>query len=228
MNKKLWIRYVISGIVGVLGMAAALFLAAGRLDWWGAWGAIAVMTAWTAAMVVIMGWVQPELLEQRMGANREKNSADAVIISLINLATFVRYIVAGLDIRNGWSGAFPAWAQLAALVICFLGYDALFIWAIASNKFFTQIARLQPERGQVVVTGGPYRWIRHPGYTGVMLYELAVCVLLGSWWAYCASAVSVALIVIRTAREDRMLQTNLPGYADFAQRVRYRLLPGIW
>jgi protein-S-isoprenylcysteine O-methyltransferase Ste14 len=144
------------------------------------------------------------------------------------MTTFIRYIVAGLDVRNGWSGGFPAGAQIAALVICFLGYDALFIWAITSNKFFTQVVRLQPERGQVVVTGGPYRWVRHPGYIGVIFYELAVCILLGSWWAFIASGVSVTLIVIRTALEDRLLQAKLPGYAEYAQRVRYRLLPGIW
>jgi protein-S-isoprenylcysteine O-methyltransferase Ste14 len=228
LKNKLWVRYAVSGIIGVIGMAAALFLAAGRLDWAGAWGALAVMAVWTIAMIVIMGWVQPGLLEQRMGANREKNSADTVMVSLINLASFIRYIVAGLDIRNGWSGAFPSGAQIAALIICFLGYDLLFIWAISSNGFFTQIVRVQPERGQTVVSGGPYRFVRHPGYAGVILFELAVCILLGSWWALVASAVSVMVIVIRTALEDHLLQAKLAGYAEYAQRVRYRLLPGIW
>jgi protein-S-isoprenylcysteine O-methyltransferase Ste14 len=227
-HKKLLARYIFSAGVGVLGMAAVLFLAAGRFDWPGAWAAVAVMTVWTAGMVVVMGWIQPGLLEQRLGANREKNSTDAILVSLINLTSFIRYIVAGLDFRNGWSGAFPAGAQIAALIVCFLGYDLLFLWAISSNGFFSQIARIQTERGQTVVTGGPYRFVRHPGYAGVILYELAVCVVLGSWWALIASAVSVTLIVIRTSLEDRMLQANLSGYAEYAQKVRYRLLPGIW
>ncbi len=227
-HKRLLARYIFSGVAGVLGMAAVLFLAAGTFGWPGAWAAVAVMTVWTAGMVVVMGWVQPGLLEQRLGANREKNSTDAILISLINLTSFIRYIVAGVDFRNGWSGAFPAGAQTAALIVCFMGYDLLFIWAISSNGFFSQIARIQTDRGQTVVTGGPYRFLRHPGYLGVILYELAVCVLLGSWWALIASAVSVSLIVVRTALEDRMLQGQLPGYAEYAQRVRYRLLPGIW
>ncbi len=227
-HNKLLGRYIFSGVVGVLGMAAVLFLAAGTFVWPGAWAAVAVMTIWTAGMIAVMGWIQPGLLEQRLGANREKNSTDAILVSLINLTSLIRYIVAGLDFRNGWSGAFPAGAQPAALLVCFLGYDLLFLWAISSNGFFSQIARIQTERGQTVVSGGPYRLVRHPGYLGVILFELAVCILLGSWWALIASAVSVALIIIRTSIEDRMLQTGLAGYTEYAKQVRYRLLPGIW
>ena len=104
----------------------------------------------------------------------------------------------------------------------------MFVWATASNAFFSQIVRIQAERDHTVATGGPYRVVRHPGYTGAILCELAVPVLLASWPALIAGVVGAALLVLRTALEDRTLQAELAGYAEFARRVRYRLLPGIW
>jgi len=104
----------------------------------------------------------------------------------------------------------------------------LVVWATASNTFFSQVVRIQTERGHTVATGGPYRYLRHPGYFGAILYELAAPILLGSWPALLISSVSAALLVLRTALEDRTLQAELPGYTEYARRVRYRLLPGIW
>ena len=140
----------------------------------------------------------------------------------------MRYILAGLDQRHGWTGGFPVGAQLAALALCVLGNDVLFIWAAAANAYFSRITRIQTERGHAVVSSGPYRWVRHPAYTGSILYEIAVSVLLASWPALIASGVSTALLILRTVLEDRTLQAELAGYADYARRVRYRLLPGIW
>jgi protein-S-isoprenylcysteine O-methyltransferase Ste14 len=111
--------------------------------------------------------------------------------------------------------------------VCVLGY-ALFVWATASNTFFSQIVRIQSERGHTVVTGGPYHYVRHPAYVGAILYELAVPILLASWWALIASGLSAILLILRTALEDRALQSELTGYIDYARQVRHRLLPGIW
>jgi protein-S-isoprenylcysteine O-methyltransferase Ste14 len=138
-----------------------------------------------------------------------------------------RYIVAGLDQRYGWTGSFPLAAQIVALAVCALGY-ALVVWATAANAFFSQIVRIQSECGHAVVTGGPYRYVRHPAYVGAILYELAAPVLLASWWALIPSGLNAILLVLRTALEDRTLQTGLTGYADYARQVRHRLLPGIW
>lgn len=102
------------------------------------------------------------------------------------------------------------------------------IWATASNAFFSQIVRIQTERGHAVASGGPYRYLRHPGYAGAIVYEAAVPILLASGWSGIASGAAVALLVLRTVLEDRTLQAELPGYADYARRVRYRLVPGIW
>jgi protein-S-isoprenylcysteine O-methyltransferase Ste14 len=116
---------------------------------------------------------------------------------------------------------------LAALLIGILGY-ALFVWATASNTFFSQIVRIQVERGHTVVTGSPYRTVRHPGYAGAILFELAVPILLASWGALITGGLGAILLILRTALEDRTLQAELAGYMDYARQVRYRLVPGIW
>jgi len=121
----------------------------------------------------------------------------------------------------------PLTAQIAALVVSALGYG-LVVWATASNAFFSQVVRIQSERGHSVATGGPYRYARHPAYLGTILYELAVPVLLASWWALIVGGLNVILLILRTALEDRTLRAELTGYDDYAREVRYRLLPGIW
>ena len=139
----------------------------------------------------------------------------------------MRYILAGLDQRYGWTGGFPLVAQMAALAVCVLSY-ALLAWAMASNTFFSQIVRIQSDRGHAVATNGPYRYVRHPAYVGMILFELAMSTLLASWWAIIAGGLCAILLILRTALEDRTLQVELTGYVDYARRVRYRLLPGIW
>jgi protein-S-isoprenylcysteine O-methyltransferase Ste14 len=213
--------------MGLVIMGVALFWPARRLDWWAAWAALAVMAAWSVATAVVIFRFNPGLLAERLGPRKGARSWDLAIMSIVGLLQLARYIVAGLDQRYGWTGGFPLAAQGAALVLCGLSY-ALVVWATASNAFFSQIVRIQSERGHTVATGGPYCYVRHPAYVGAILYELAVPVLLASWWAGIASGVSVPLLILRTALEDRTLQTELSGYAEYAHQVRYRLLPGIW
>jgi len=228
MNAKLVVRYVIREALGLAGMGVALFWSAGRIDWWPGWAALVVMFAWMAGTAIVILRLNPALLAERLGPRRGAKSWDTAIMSSLGLVQLVRYIVAGLDQRHGWTGGLPAAAQIAALAVCALGYDLLFVWATASNAFFSQIVRIQPERGQTVVTGGPYRTVRHPAYIGAILYELAVPVLLASWWAMIPSGLAAILLILRTALEDRTLQAELAGYGDYAQRVRYRLVSGLW
>jgi protein-S-isoprenylcysteine O-methyltransferase Ste14 len=227
MDTKLIARYAIRETLGIVGMGVALFWSAGKIDWWPAWAAIGVMLAWMIATAIVIFRLNPDLLAERLGPRKGAKSWDTAILSIINLTTLVRYIVAGLDQRYGWTGGFPLAAQIAALTVCVLGY-ALFVWATASNTFFSQIVRIQSERGHTVVTGGPYHYVRHPAYVGAILYELAVPILLASWWALIASGLSAILLILRTALEDRALQSELTGYIDYARQVRHRLLPGIW
>jgi protein-S-isoprenylcysteine O-methyltransferase Ste14 len=227
MNTKLVIRYAIREALGLVVMGVALFWPAGRIDWWPAWAAIAVMLAWISATAVVILRVNPDLLAERLGPRRGAKPWDTAIMSILGITQLGRYILAGLDQRYGWTGGLPLAAQIAALIVCILGY-ALVVWATASNAFFSQIVRIQVERGHTVARGGPYRFVRHPAYLGAILYELAVPILLASGWALTASGLNAVLLVLRTALEDRTLQAELSGYGDYAGEVRYRLLPGIW
>jgi protein-S-isoprenylcysteine O-methyltransferase Ste14 len=148
-------------------------------------------------------------------------------MSILRLMQLVRYILAGLDQRYGWTSGFPLTVQTAAITLCLLS-SGLFSWAMASNIFFSQIVRIQAERGHAVATNGPYRYVRHPGYAGMILFEFGISALLASWWALFAGGLCATLLIIRTALEDRTLKAELTGYLDYAQQVRYRLLPGIW
>ncbi len=220
-------RYALREAVGLVVMAVALFASAGRLDWWPGWAALAVMAAWIAATAFIVIRIHPDLLAERLGPRRGAKTWDVAIMSGLGLAQLARYVVAGLDARYGWTGGMPLAAQLAAMALCVAGY-AVVVWATAANAYFSQIVRLQPERGQTVVSGGPYRFVRHPGYAGAIVYECALPILLASWWALGISVVTVLLLVVRTALEDRLLRAELAGYAEYAQRVRDRLWVGVW
>jgi protein-S-isoprenylcysteine O-methyltransferase Ste14 len=224
---KLLIRYSIRECLGIVIMAVALFWSAGTMNWPSAWAALAVMLAWSTATAIVILRFNPDLLAERLGPRKGAKAWDTAIMSLLGLTQLARYIVAGLDQRYGWTGGLPFAAQMAALVVCVLGY-ALVVWATASNAYFSQIVRIQSERGHRVATSGPYHTVRHPAYLGAILYELAVPVLLASWPALLISGLSVILLILRTALEDRTLQAELSGYTDYARQVPYRLLPGIW
>jgi protein-S-isoprenylcysteine O-methyltransferase Ste14 len=227
MDTKLFVRYCVREAAGLAVMGVALFWSAGRVVWWPAWATLIVMLGWILATAIIILRVQPGLLAERMGPRKGAKPWDVAIMSILGITQLARYIVAGLDLRNGWTDALPLAAQLAALALCIVGYT-LVVWATASNAFFSQIVRLQPERGQVVVAGGPYQLVRHPAYAGAIVFELAAPVLLGSWWAVIPSALGAFLLILRTSLEDRTLRADLAGYAEYADRVRFRLLPGVW
>ncbi len=226
MTSKNILRYGLREAAGLIGMAVALFWSAGSMDWWQGWAALAVMLAWIAATALVIGLSNPDLLAERLGPRRGAKTWDLVIMSLLGVLQLARYIVAGLDRRNSWTPSMPPAVQLVALVICALGY-ALVVWATASNRFFSQIVRIQSERGHVVATKGPYRVLRHPAYAGAILFEIGVPLLLGSLWALALSGLSVSLLVVRTLLEDRTLRRDLPGYDEYARRVRGLLVPGL-
>jgi len=136
-------------------------------------------------------------------------------------------LIAGLDTRFGWTGRVALALQIVAIAIFMLG-GALFSWAMVSNAYFSTVVRIQEDRGHTVCTTGPYRFVRHPGYVGAILQSLAVPLMLGSLWALVPGGLAALLIVARTALEDRTLWEELDGYKEYARRVRYRLLPGVW
>jgi protein-S-isoprenylcysteine O-methyltransferase Ste14 len=141
--------------------------------------------------------------------------------------SFPLVIVAGLDHRFGWSPLFPTWLNILGIVLIAFGY-AIAVWALAENRFFSGVVRIQTERGHVVCDSGPYRIVRHPGYAGNILPLPGIVLALSSAWTLIPVAVALIIAMIRTELEDRTLQEELPGYREYSQRVRYRLFPGIY
>ncbi len=141
---------------------------------------------------------------------------------------FVHWTVAGLDRgRLHLSDTVPPGLEAVALALFALAW-IVFVWAMYVNRFFSSIPRIQSERGHAVITTGPYRFVRHPGYTAALLAAVTSGLALGSWISTFIAPIALVGLVWRTMVEDRMLQSDLPGYADYAARVRYRLVPGIW
>jgi protein-S-isoprenylcysteine O-methyltransferase Ste14 len=146
----------------------------------------------------------------------------------LGLGFLSHYVVAGLDVgRFGWSGSIALPAQLVALIVSAFGLG-FGMWAALSNPFFTTEVRIQEDRGQQVITAGPYQFVRHPGYSGGILFMLFSGPALGSWWAILPMLLVISALIRRTALEDRLLQQNLPDYAAYTAKVRFRLLPGVW
>jgi protein-S-isoprenylcysteine O-methyltransferase Ste14 len=141
--------------------------------------------------------------------------------------SFPLVIAAGLDHRYGWSPAFPLWLNIIGFILIAVGY-AFGVWAFIENRFFSSVVRIQTERGHVVCDTGPYRIVRHPGYAGNILPLLGIVLALGSVWTVIPAVVALVIAIVRTALEDRTLQEELPGYREYAHRVRYRLFPGIY
>ena len=223
---RMWLRLVIT----YLFIPALLFICAGDLGWWQAW-VFAVLIV--AAGVLSRIWTErrhPGLLVERTRSESAPGvkAWDKVLAPLMAVSiSFPMVIVAGLDHRYGWSAAFPLWLTILGLALIALGY-ILASWALVENRFFSGTVRIQTERGHVVCDSGPYRLVRHPGYAGSILPLPGIVLALGSLWTIIPAAAALIITVTRTALEDRTLQEELPGYADYAKRVRYRLFPGIY
>jgi len=209
--------------IAIFGLA--LFLSAGRLDWPLAWVYLGLVFIST---LIVTRFMPAELVAERGQLREDARRWDIPLALIIaRVGPLAMLIVAGLDRRFSWSPGFPVWlpwAGGAAFVVGLVISD----WAMAVNRFFSGLVRIQTERGHTVVSAGPYGWVRHPGYAGGLLCNLVTPLMLTSWWALVPTAVVVVVTVLRTALEDRTLRAELDGYAAYAQRVRYRLLPGIW
>jgi protein-S-isoprenylcysteine O-methyltransferase Ste14 len=223
------VAWIAKAFGGLVFFGAVLFLCAGRMDWPGAWVFLGLFAVASVVHVAILIPTNPGLLGERAkGLRVGTKSWDKVIVSLAaGLLPMVSWIIAGLNVRFEWPPPMgPGLHWLGALGFA-LGW-ALVLWATASNAYFDTTVRIREDGGHAVATGGPYRYVRHPGYVGAILYQLATPFLLGSWWALIPMVVSVPLYLLRTALEDRALQKELGGYVEYVGTVRYRLVPGVW
>jgi protein-S-isoprenylcysteine O-methyltransferase Ste14 len=223
-------RSAIGFVAFALLSAVALFAAAGTFRWpWG-WVYVGLSLVVTLVSRLIVLRTSPDLLQERARFVQSEGVKpwDRWLMPLVGLVGPVSLaLVAGLDHRFGWSPVLPAWLPWVGLVLVVPGY-AWATWALAVNRFFSAVVRIQSERGHTVIDTGPYRWMRHPGYAGGALSYLAAPLLLGTLWALVPAALTIVALIARTALEDRTLQQELLGYADYARRVRFCLLPGLW
>jgi protein-S-isoprenylcysteine O-methyltransferase Ste14 len=211
-------------LVAFLGiLAALLFLCAGewRLPWFWAYFGI-----WGGGGLLFLATADRRLQEERLGrGSKGEGQYFRLLLAPFGLAHFV---VAGLDVgRFHWSGEVPVAVQVLGCAGFALGF--LFVWwSMVVNRFFVPAIRVGEDEGHHVVTTGPYALVRHPGYLGMAVAFLCSGLALGSFWSVLPVVGYVLLLVWRTAREDTVLQAKLPGYTEYARRVRYRLVPGVW
>lgn len=197
--------------------------------WWEAWVYALVSVLGFAISRILAARRHPDLIAERARFLRQPDAKpwDAVLAPLVGLGGGLVPLVAGLDAHFDWSPAFSAPVKLLSLVFFLAGY-CLGAYALIENRFFSGMVRIQTERGHQVVSGGPYRWVRHPGYAGALISYLATPFFLDSSWALLPALFLSGALVVRTALEDQTLQDELAGYRKYAHRVRYRLLPGVW
>lgn len=224
-----WGRLLMAVFVMMALPAVIIFVSSGSLTWDIGWIYVALTAAFTLGGRIIMRWKTPDLIVERGQAFDKEDTEpwDRKLMPLVIIGPVVMLIVAGLDERFGWSPSLPLMLHVSAFVITALGYT-LSTWATLVNRFFSAVVRIQRERGHSVVTSGPYKFVRHPGYAGGMMTNFAIPLLLGSLWALVPGVIVNCIFIVRTVLEDKTLQEELDGYREYAERVRYRLLPGVW
>jgi protein-S-isoprenylcysteine O-methyltransferase Ste14 len=214
-------------ILTFLLLGGFLFGFAGRLDWERAWIFMITLFGCVGVNFIILLKTNPEVIEERSHLNRGAKKWDILVTSVATILILATLAVAGFDERYGWCGSVgPGWLYTG--IILFVIGDLFFLWAMAVNKYFSKLVRIQTERGHRVVTSGPYRIVRHPGYLGWSVMWVGAPLILDSPWAFIPAVLSVILIVIRTVLEDSTLQKELPGYLEYVSRVGYKLIPWVW
>jgi protein-S-isoprenylcysteine O-methyltransferase Ste14 len=217
------ILLIVWAMLAAAAIAAILFACAGRWDLPMIWAYVGVLGA---VMVTGMALIDPGLIKERLrsGARRENRWG----LLGLKLVAWSHLIIAALDVgRFHWSDSVSFGLQVAGLVVFGASYGVT-ISAVSVNPFFSSVVRVQEDRGQYVITTGPYRRVRHPGYTGIIVGILCSGLALGSWLSLVPAGVFALLILRRTVVEDRFLHEHLDGYADYARRVTHRLIPGLW
>lgn len=223
------LKTIVGSLFSLLVTGTCLFAGAGRLDWREAWTLLAVMAVARIVTGVMLLRRDPGLLRERFRSFIQRGQPlwDQVFYALFIPIFYGGLVLMGVDaVRAGWSEV-----PLVAVVLGGFGFcvaSAIFSWVLAQNSFASPVVKLQAERGHRVITTGPYAYVRHPMYTAGLLMFPSQALMLGSWWGLVIAGLLTVLFVGRTAFEDRLLRRSLGGYAEYASRVRYRLIPGVW
>jgi len=221
-------KWLLQTLIWIVAVGVLLLAPAGTLHWPAAW----VFLATFAAIGVAGGWrlarTDPALLAERMRPmmRAEQPAADKTFIAVFGATALIWLVVIGLDARWHASGV-PIALQAIGFAMM-VGCSVFIMWVMHENSFASAVVRLQTERGHRVVSTGPYAWVRHPMYSGTILLLVGASLLLGSWWGVAISPLFAVLFAVRAGIEERTLIAGLPGYSDYAARVRYRLAPGLW
>jgi protein-S-isoprenylcysteine O-methyltransferase Ste14 len=230
MNRKALLGKALLEVVAEFAVfAALLFVPAGTLLWPAGWAFMALFFGFTLAMVLWLAREDPELLAERMSSPIQRGQPlwDKVFVAALTLLFLAWLIVMPLDaVRFGWSEV-PGWLQFLGALGVVLSFYLMFL-TFRENAYLAMVVKLQEQRGQSVVTTGPYQYVRHPMYSSVFLFLPAVALLLGSWWGLLLCVVLLGLLVWRIPLEERMLENGLAGYEEYERNVRYRLIPRVW
>ena len=214
-------------LVMIVLLSVVLFGSAGTLRWWPGWAYLGLYLGMIALNVILLLPNDRGLIEERGRVKAGVPGWDQVFAGAYTVLGIAILLVGGLNARFGWPPLIPLWLQIVAGVIMALAY-LMFAWAMSTNRYFSAVVRVQKDRGHSVVSTGPYGYVRHPAYAGSVPLVVVTPLLLGSAWALIPGVLAGAAIVARTALEDAKLERELEGYAEYAQRVRFRLMPGIW
>ena len=226
LSQKARTQMILRALLAPILMIGLLFLVAGRWDYWQAW----VYSGINMIVLALMGTLltqNSELVEERLNPKQGMKGWDKFYFAFTTPLYLTALVVAGLDACLGWTTNMP-WIVYWTSVLVYLIGQGIFLWARYTNNYFSSVVRIQTDRGHTVCKEGPYQYVRHPGYVGGFLFTITIGLILGSWWASIPQVIAALMLVWRTAREDKTLQAELPGYSDFTKETKYRLLPGVW
>lgn len=222
------IRWIIVSIIFLILIACSLFLSAGTTSWPAAWAYLILAAGIQLLDAVVLIPISPDLLGERSRHQSGAKKWDQLLSRLMaTIGPLTIWIFSGLDHRFNWSPEIPIWLVVISAFFVFWG-GILVLWAMAANRFFIGMVRIQTERGHQVIKSGPYQYVRHPGYLGSLFFIFFTPLMLGSIWALIPAGLTCGVVFIRTYLEDRTLSAELPGYKAYTQDVSKKLIPGIW
>jgi protein-S-isoprenylcysteine O-methyltransferase Ste14 len=223
---KLYVKGIVSTLIGAVLFAALVFGGAGTLDYWQGWLFFAVFEGCSIAFGIYLAITNPKLLERRMSAGplAEKETSQKIIMTFVMIGFVALLLVPALDRRFGWSSVPPSVVVVGYALVA-LAF-AIFFYVLRANSYAA--STIQVFEGQTVASNGPYALVRHPMYSGALILLFGMPLALGSWWGLPIAVLFLPVLAWRLLDEERFLAKNLPGYAEYMRKVPYRLAPQVW